>query len=472
MKKTPGQLVKCCVCEALSVKGRGHRSISNRMKESLSDLVSLNQSVFVPGRRISDNILLTQELMHTYHLDRGTLRCAFKVDIQKAYDTVDWKFLHDMLVGFGFHPRMIGWIMECVTSTSFSLSINGSLHGYFKGKCVLRQGDPMPPYLFTVIMEVLTRMLNRRARDSNSFTYHRVGARFSKFVNWYRLGNGVMTSAWFDNWCSIGPIKCVISNRDIYSAGFRLNAKVWDIIDNGSWGWPNEWNLKYHNLVNIVVPRLSNTADHIIWRDRNNMDFEFFVAIIPRHVVHLWLVIKRKLKTHGSLRQWDVWEHLKRFTGMANMPSALNSIMDFLIPLAKMRSARSVIAKLIQEDDECADVDSSLEVAYLAYWSILELMSMLMDTGFSLVRVFRAGLKVECSSVDVLIFSHLQGYYTYGFSWEVYLRGRTVGCLTPMILLSDDFEALCTHKCFFPIGCIVSVLFIRFWSMSQVTLVV
>ncbi|GJS40479.1 hypothetical protein Tco_0565522 [Tanacetum coccineum] len=66
-----------------------NKIISNQMKESLLILVSLNQSTFVLGRRISDNILLTQELMHNYHLDRGTPRCAFKVDIQKAYDTVD-----------------------------------------------------------------------------------------------------------------------------------------------------------------------------------------------------------------------------------------------------------------------------------------------------------------------------------------------------------------------------------------------
>ncbi|GKD75980.1 putative reverse transcriptase domain, reverse transcriptase zinc-binding domain protein [Tanacetum coccineum] len=111
--------------------------------------------------------------MYNYHLDRGPSRCAFKVDIQKAYDTVDWKFLHDVLVGFGFHPRMIGWIMKCVTSTSFSLSINGYLHGYFKGKRGLRQGDPMSPYIFTLVMEVLTLMLKWRARDSNCFTYHR-----------------------------------------------------------------------------------------------------------------------------------------------------------------------------------------------------------------------------------------------------------------------------------------------------------
>nr|GEW02599.1 hypothetical protein [Tanacetum cinerariifolium] len=109
------------------------------MKECLTGLVSLNQFAFVPGRRISDNILLTQELMHNYHLDRGPPRCAFKVDIQKAYDTVDWEFLKSVLVGFGFHPRMIGWIMKCITSTSFSLSINGTLHGYFKGKIGLRQ---------------------------------------------------------------------------------------------------------------------------------------------------------------------------------------------------------------------------------------------------------------------------------------------------------------------------------------------
>nr|GEW24783.1 hypothetical protein [Tanacetum cinerariifolium] len=113
-------------------------------KESLKALVSPNQSAFVPGRSISDNILLTQELTQNYHLDRGSPRCAFKVDIQKAYDTVDWDFLKMILIGFGFHDR----------------------------KTWSSQGDPLSPYLFTLVMEILTLMLQRRFRDSDSFTYH------------------------------------------------------------------------------------------------------------------------------------------------------------------------------------------------------------------------------------------------------------------------------------------------------------
>ncbi|GKC77048.1 protein LAZ1, partial [Tanacetum coccineum] len=60
--------------------------------KGIKEVVSDNQSAFMPGRQISDNILITQELLHNYHRNRGPPRCAFKVDIQKAYDTVDWHF--------------------------------------------------------------------------------------------------------------------------------------------------------------------------------------------------------------------------------------------------------------------------------------------------------------------------------------------------------------------------------------------
>nr|GEV51263.1 hypothetical protein [Tanacetum cinerariifolium] len=142
--------------------------ISKGNKEVVSD----NQAAFVSGRQISD-ILITQELMHSYHRNHGPPRCAFKVDIQKAYDTVDWRFLEAILVRFRFHCTMVKWIMACVTSTSFSLNINGNIHGFFKGKRGLRQGDPFSPYLFTMVMENLTLILKRQVRMSDSFRFYK-----------------------------------------------------------------------------------------------------------------------------------------------------------------------------------------------------------------------------------------------------------------------------------------------------------
>ncbi|GKB89177.1 putative RNA-directed DNA polymerase, eukaryota, reverse transcriptase zinc-binding domain protein, partial [Tanacetum coccineum] len=146
--------------------------LTNRIIDGLKEVVSENQSAFIPGRRISDNILITQELMHNYHRNRCPPRCAFKVDIQKAYDTVDWKFLASIMKYFGFHKKMVKWIMACVTSATFSLCINGDIHGFFKRKRGLRQGDPISPYLFTMVMEVLTLIIKRMVRVSDTFRYH------------------------------------------------------------------------------------------------------------------------------------------------------------------------------------------------------------------------------------------------------------------------------------------------------------
>lgn len=148
--------------------------ITNRIKGVLDMIVDENQSAFIPGRQISDNILLTQELMRNYHRKNGNgpAKCAFKIDIQKAYDSVEWSFLRSCLGHFGFHHRMISWIMNCISSPSFTISINGEHKGFFQGLRGIRQGDPMSPYLFTLVMEVFTLIMKRQIDNDDDFQYH------------------------------------------------------------------------------------------------------------------------------------------------------------------------------------------------------------------------------------------------------------------------------------------------------------
>nr|KAJ0213104.1 hypothetical protein LSAT_V11C400156970 [Lactuca sativa] len=146
--------------------------IVGRLRSHLGSIVADNQSAFIPGRSITDNILLSQDLVRGYHRDRGFSRCALKVDIQKAYDTVNGSFLQKILFHYGFHPAMIKWIMQCVSTSSYMLSMNGSFHGYFEGKRGLRQGCPLSPYLFTLVMETFNLIFQRRIKNEPFFKYH------------------------------------------------------------------------------------------------------------------------------------------------------------------------------------------------------------------------------------------------------------------------------------------------------------
>ncbi|GKD00326.1 hypothetical protein Tco_1170600 [Tanacetum coccineum] len=146
-----------------------------------------------------------------------------------------------------------------------------------------------------------------------------------------------------------------------------------------------------------------------------------------------------------------VWEHVKRFMSIPNIPSDLSSIVDFLIPLAKMRSARSVIIKLVFAASyaDCPDVESSLEAAFDSYWAFPLMVYVRMgwlDCDGIVVHEFDGVWKVECLPIVVLFFPSLR-FFPMGFSWEGFLRRQNwLAVYTSMLLHRDDFEELCTLK--------------------------
>ena len=80
---------------------------------------------------------------------------VFKADFEKAYDSLSWKYLDHVLKQFGFGSKWRGWIRECLHSARTSILVNGSPTSEFSLKCGLRQGDPLSPFLFILIMEGL-----------------------------------------------------------------------------------------------------------------------------------------------------------------------------------------------------------------------------------------------------------------------------------------------------------------------------
>lgn len=138
--------------------------LADRLAKVLPHLIDAAQSGFVKDRLMVENIHLAQEIMRGYGRKRTAPKCTLKIDIRKAYDTISWEFLRAVLTEIRMPRRFVDWILECVTTASYSIKINGDLVGFFKGRRGLRQGDPMSPSLFVLCMEYLSRSLNRVTR--------------------------------------------------------------------------------------------------------------------------------------------------------------------------------------------------------------------------------------------------------------------------------------------------------------------
>ncbi|XP_019246258.1 PREDICTED: uncharacterized protein LOC109225903 [Nicotiana attenuata] len=142
-----------------------------RLKTVLPEIISANQSAFVAGRSIVQNVLICQDLVRLYNRKASTRSCLIKIDLRKAYDTVEWDFVQEILHALNFPSKFIQWIMQCITTTKYSIAINGGIYGNIEGKRGLRQGDPISPLIFVICMEYFTRIMQHVA-TMQGFEYH------------------------------------------------------------------------------------------------------------------------------------------------------------------------------------------------------------------------------------------------------------------------------------------------------------
>lgn len=132
--------------------------IADRLKKCLGNVILEEQSGFVEGCQILDGVVISTKTIHS--MDTSKEKAMFiKLDMAKAYDKVRWSFLPKILKAFGFADEWIQWVMSCVTTTSFSVLINGDHTELFGASRGLRQGDPLSPYLFILLAKGLGRLI-------------------------------------------------------------------------------------------------------------------------------------------------------------------------------------------------------------------------------------------------------------------------------------------------------------------------
>ncbi|XP_042983190.1 uncharacterized protein LOC122312604 [Carya illinoinensis] len=139
------------------------KTLANRMKGILHNLISLNPSAFVPGRLISDNKLVAYEVLNSMNSRmKGKRGCmALKIDMSKAYDKIEWSFVEAVMVKMEFPLRWIRLIQSCLNSIFYSILVSGEPQRKFMPSWGLRQGDPVSPYIFNMCAEALTSLLKR-----------------------------------------------------------------------------------------------------------------------------------------------------------------------------------------------------------------------------------------------------------------------------------------------------------------------
>ncbi|GJY71904.1 RNA-directed DNA polymerase, eukaryota, reverse transcriptase zinc-binding domain protein [Tanacetum coccineum] len=151
--------------------------LTNRLVGVLGDIVNEVQSAFISERQILDGPFILNEIMQ-WCRRRKKQSLIFKVDFEKAYDSVRWDFLDDILVKFGFGIKWRGWIQNCLNSSKGSILVNGSPTEEFQFYKGLKQGDPLSPFLFILVMESL-HISFQRVVDVGMFT----GIKLSSSLN-------------------------------------------------------------------------------------------------------------------------------------------------------------------------------------------------------------------------------------------------------------------------------------------------
>lgn len=253
------------------------KMLSMRLMKVLKNIISPPQVAFIEGHQILDGVLIANECIEDRHLlGRSGVIC--KLDLEKAYDHVNWRFMDYLLLRMGFGVKWRSWISFCVSSVSFSILINSCPAGFFSRTRGLKQGDLLSPFLFIIVSEVLNRMIRKTKMG---------------FISGFHVGDGDVTISnlqFADDtmvFCDadvrqLGYLRCILRCFELV-LGLTINLDKSEIfqvgencdIENMTWimgykirsipvtylGFPLGANYKSKRIWEPVIDRISSRLD-------------------------------------------------------------------------------------------------------------------------------------------------------------------------------------------------------------------
>jgi len=181
--------------------------LANRLRTVIGSVISDSQSAFVKGRQILDGILVANEVVDEARKCKKEL-ILFKVDFEKAYDSIDWNYLFEVMSKMGFPSLWCKWIKECIGTATTSILVNGSPTDEFALKRGLRQGDPLSPFLFLLAAEGF-HVLMESLSHNNLFAGYKVGNNVSTVVSHLQFADDTLILG-EKSWANIRSLRAVL----------------------------------------------------------------------------------------------------------------------------------------------------------------------------------------------------------------------------------------------------------------------
>jgi len=204
--------------------------LANRLRKVMSTVISDSQSAFVKDRQILDGILIANEVVdeavNIKPLEKISLSpvkkdfLLFKVDFEKAYDSMDWGYLDSIMGRMSFPTMWRKWMNECVCTVTTSILVNGCPTDEFDLRRGLRQGDPLSPFLFLIAAEGLNVMMSE-AVNHNLFTGYSVGAQNATVISHLQFADDTLLLG-IKSWANVRALRAVLTLFEAMS-GLKVN---------------------------------------------------------------------------------------------------------------------------------------------------------------------------------------------------------------------------------------------------------